>query len=189
MPTKAADLAVLLGAGAGTLGSGVTIGSGVTLPAGHVLQIVQSSNDLANVSSITSTSYAQNNSLPYVDITPKATNSKFHMFAKMYGSWNTSIPDLAFAVSTTSGHADSTYTHKIGSSNWSYGSFMTWGVLNGEFTVFFEDWYQSSFTANQTPIRFAIGYRNVYHASLQNAFGLSSGEDNAAHLIVYEIAT
>ena len=100
------------------------IASNVSFPAGHQLQMVQSSNDLAQVASITSGGPYQSNSLPYVDITPKATNSKYHMYGKLYISCDAgpSQPMLAFSVSTNGG---SSYTHKIGSSAWSYGSFFS----------------------------------------------------------------
>ncbi len=159
-----------------------------TFPAGHQLQMVQSSNDLAQITSITSNSPAQSNSLPYVDITPKATNSKYHMYGKLYISCDPgpSQPVFGFSVSTDGG---SSYTHKIGSSAWSYGSFFTWNQLNGEWTCYFEDWYGSSFSADQANIRFAMCYWNVYHGSSQYAFNACTGEDHGGHVIIKEIAT
>ena len=171
-----------------TTGNITTPLASATFPAGHQLQMVQSSNDLAQVTNITTSSNSQSNSLPYVDITPKATNSKYHMYGKLYIGCDPgySQPQLQFAVSTDGG---SSYTHKPGSDNWSYGSWFTWSQLNGEWTVFFEDWYQSSFSADQANIRFAISYRNVYHSTSQYAFNAGSGEDNNGHIIIYEVAT
>ena len=164
------------------------IASNVSFPAGHQLQMVQSSNDLAQVASITSGGPYQSDSLPYVDITPKATNSKYHMYGKLYISCDPgpSQPMLAFSVSTNGG---SSYTHKIGSSAWSYGSFFSWNQLNGEWNCSFEDWYGSTFSADQANIRFAICYRNVYHGSSQYPFNAGTPEDHGGHIIVKEIAT
>ena len=172
----------------GTVASGNFSNSAIVYPAGHQLQMVQSSNDLAQITSITSNSPAQSNSLPYVDITPKAANSKYHMYGKLYISCDPgpSQPVFGFSVSTDGG---SSYTHKIGSSAWSYGSFFTWNQLNGEWTCYFEDWYGSSFSADQANIRFAMCYWNVYHGSSQYAFNACTGEDHGGHVIIKEIAT
>ena len=171
-----------------TTGNITTPLASATFPAGHQLQMVQSSNDLAQVTSITSGGPYQSNSLPYVDITPKATNSKYHMYGKLYIGCDPgpSQPAFAFSVSTNGG---SSYTHKIGSSAWSYGSWFTWNQLNGEWTVFFEDWYGSSFSADQSNIRFAMCYWNVYHSTSQYPFNAGTGEDHGGHVIIKEIAT
>tara|TARA_B100001123_G_C15126799_1_gene953659 strand:- start:487 stop:1065 length:579 start_codon:yes stop_codon:yes gene_type:complete len=170
------------------------ISSNATFPAGHVIQLVRSSNDLSSITNVTGTSFTQNDGLPYVDITPKQANSQFWMSAMIYGTWGYSIPSLGFCVSTNSG---TSYTHQLGGgtdgsgTNWTYSSFMTWGALGdngGEFTLHYSDLYKSSFTAGQSNIRFAISYRNVYHSSLQNSFGISSSDDNACRLTIFEVA-
>ncbi len=171
-----------------------TIASNVVFPAGQVIQLVRSSNDLSNITSVTSTSNTQNDGLPYVDITPKQANSQFWMSAMIYGTWGYSIPSLGFCVSTNSG---TSYTHQLGGgtdgsgTTWDYSSFMTWGSLGdngGEFTLHYSDLYKSSFTAGQSNIRFAISYKNVYHSSLQHSFNISSADDNACRLTIFEVA-
>ena len=184
----------------GELGTTITgspalnLNNATQFPAGHQLQMVRSINDLGSIANHSTNTHTFSTVLPYVNIVPKASNSVYHMFGKMYGSWNTSEPILSFAVSTDGG---TTYklgsisggSGGIGSGDWGYGSAFTWGVANGEWTFYFEDWYESPFSAGQANIRFTICHRNYYHASTQNTYNICSPADHAAHLIVKEIAT
>lgn len=165
--------------------------------AGSVLQIVQSDNDLALVSGITSTSFAVSASGPYVNITPIRANSTYKLEGRVFGAFNgNTLPVLAFGVSTDNG---SNWTHNIqskgtttitdgqtGSNN--YGQWMTWGDLP-EWTVFYSGLYFSTLAANASNIRFGISYRNIYHNSSANAFNLFQSDDVNSSLIVTEIAT
>ena len=164
--------------------------------AGSPLQVVQSSNDLASVSGITSTSFATSSSLPYVNITPIKANSLYRLEGKLYGAFNSNTqPVLGFCVSTDNGsswtynlQSKGTTQYSHGNGAYNYGEWMTWDDMP-EFIVHWSTLYISSFAAGTSNIRFGICYRNIYHSSNQNAFTLSNTEDTMGSLLVTEIAT